>query len=125
MKDVETRKIEYPDRIGDGEWKKTDEGKSQEDGVGYVLYNGNFLDTRNDSILMYLLDRRDRLNPNLDMVLELGDLILNIGSGELYELPFSKGMNFDLPESYGILASKICSALGFQHYEWEYTGGHE
>ncbi len=117
--ETEMNEIEYPEKIGNGEWRKTSSGASASDGKPFVEYSGNFLDIRNDDIQMYLVDDRDRFNDNLDMYLELGDLTIKIRDLEFYELPFSKGLDFRKPDDYGILASKICRAFGFEYFDWE------
>ena len=117
MKITDSEKIEYPDKTGNGEWVKTYE--KELNGLHSAIYRGNFLDIRNDSVEMDLMDERESFNPYLTMILELGDITLQIGGSELYELPLAKGLDFDVPESYGILASKICRALGFEYHEWK------
>ena len=117
MKGTKLEKIEYPDKIGNGEWTKTYEKELM--GLHTAIYQGNFLDIRNDSVEMSLIDERDSTNPYLTIVMELGDITLQIGDSEYYSLPIARGLNFNLPENYGILASKIYRALGFKYFDKE------
>ena len=116
---MELKKIEYPDKIGNGEWRKVLVNKPYDNKGLFVLYDGNFIDVENDGIELWLLDQGVSYKTYLDMILEIGDINLRITGEQLYELPFSKGLDFNVLENYGVLASKICRALGFEYFDWE------